>query len=84
MFEEVLLSLLRNAILLLSLGAIYNIIPLQSQKSTNLIRVLTGVMLGLIGVATMSSPWILEPGVIIDARSILLSVSGLFFSPFLQ
>ena len=81
MFEDVLLSLLRNAILLISLGALYDIIPLKPRPNSFLLNILTGFILGLIGVAIMSLPWILTPGVIIDARSILLSISGLFFAP---
>src|SRR5690606_23472717 len=35
--------------------------------------------LGLIGITLMTIPWKFAPGIIFDTRSILLSISGLFF-----
>ena len=81
MFEEVLFSLLTNSILLLSLGVMYELLPLKSRNHTLWMRLLSGFIIGLIGIAVMSTPWSLKPGVNIDARSTLLSISGLFFSP---
>lgn len=42
-------------------------------------RLLLGLTLGCIGIAVMMAPWLLLPGVVIDARSVLLAISGLFF-----
>jgi PAS domain S-box-containing protein len=82
MFEDVLLSLLRNAILLFSLGALYDILPSKPEFINKKIpRILTGFLLGLIAITVMSSPWTFALGITFDTRSILLSLSGLFFSP---
>ena len=82
MLEDLLLTLLRNAILLLSLGALYDYIALKPASNSLLLRTMSGILIGLIGMAVISSPWSPQPGVIVDARSILLSISGLFFAPF--
>ncbi len=38
-----------------------------------------GIILGLIGIAIMLTPWVFIPGVVFDTRSVLLGISGLFF-----
>ena len=78
---DTLLGLIRNAFLLLSLGVLYDIIPLKSRPDKITLQILVGFILGLIGIAIMSSPWIFVPGITFDTRSVLISVSGLFFSP---
>lgn len=42
-------------------------------------KLLTGMFLGATGMVIMLTPWILVPGLVFDTRSVLLSVSGLFF-----
>jgi signal transduction histidine kinase len=42
-------------------------------------QVLIGLLVGLAAVAVMATPLRLEPGIIFDVRSVLLSLSGLFF-----
>lgn len=42
-------------------------------------RIITGLMLGFIGVAVMANPWQAVEGVVFDTRSILLSTGALFF-----
>jgi PAS domain S-box-containing protein len=40
---------------------------------------LSGLLVGLIGIAIMMSPFQFSPGIIFDTRSVLLGVCGLFF-----
>jgi len=42
-------------------------------------KLLTGTVIGTIGIILMLTPWTLVPGIVFDTRSILLSVAGLFF-----
>jgi len=44
-------------------------------------KLLTGFFLGATGMIIMLVPWVLMPGLVFDTRSVLLSVSGLFFGP---
>ncbi len=80
MSHAALIGLINNAALLLVLGVVYDATSSGLEApNTGLKQVLVGVGVGLIGVALMLSSWLLAPGVIFDARSVLLSVSGLFF-----
>ncbi len=52
----------------------------EATKGTST-KILTGFVLSSIGVILMSTPWMMVPGIAFDMRSVLLSVSGLFFGP---
>ncbi len=72
-------GLVNNAALLLALGLIYDILE-NSPKIQNkpVQQVVTGIAIGIIGIAIMLNPWEFMPGVVFDTRSVLLSISGLF------
>src|SRR5690606_7910229 len=38
-----------------------------------------GVALGVTSIVIMLTPWVYAPGIVFDTRSVLLSISGLFF-----
>lgn len=42
-------------------------------------KVVNGLVIGCIGVVLMLTPWTFVEGIVFDTRSVLLSVSGLFF-----
>jgi PAS domain S-box-containing protein len=42
---------------------------------------LAGLLVGMITILLMMVPWRLTPGITFDTRSIILSISGLFFGP---
>lgn len=73
------IGLLNNAILLLALGFIYDLVNIQRLKGEHQRQLVSGLLIGLIGVAVMSTPWQLVPGVFFDTRWVLTSVSALFF-----
>ena len=68
-----------NASLLVSLVLVLDIFLNErfSRRLKN--QVITGLMLGLIGIAVMINPWQAAAGVALDTRSVLLSVGALFF-----
>ncbi|MCJ7552102.1 MAG: PAS domain S-box protein, partial [Anaerolineae bacterium] len=74
-----LLGLVNNAALLVALGLLYDMIALKRHAERPPVQVLTGVIVGAVGIAVMMTPWEFIPGVIFDTRSVLLSVGGLFF-----
>jgi hypothetical protein len=74
-------ELISNTALLLAMSILYDLIPLRKAGLGRnwLNEILTGVSIGFIGLIVMLTPWTFTPGVFFDTRSILLSMSGLFF-----
>ncbi|MDW7731435.1 MAG: PAS domain S-box protein [Methanolobus sp.] len=79
MSNEALIGIVNNAALLLALGLLYDSFSYKMSDNTHLNKVITGLIIGIIGIALMFNSWELAPGVIFDSRSILLSITGLFF-----
>ncbi|MBD3305914.1 PAS domain S-box protein [candidate division KSB3 bacterium] len=79
MHTPIFLGLIHNAALLIALGLVYDTVALNRRFSGLGFQLLTGLILGSMGIVVMLTPWEFMPGVIFDTRSILLSVSGLFF-----
>ncbi|MFH1879198.1 MAG: PAS domain S-box protein, partial [Bacillota bacterium] len=77
----VFLPLIENASLLLVLSVIYetvNYFPLRFRRIQPLFN---GALIALICVIIMSMPYTLQPGLVFDTRSILISVAALIFGP---
>ncbi|WP_051221374.1 PAS domain S-box protein [Neptunomonas japonica] len=72
-------GLLNNAVLLLALGVIYDSLGLHNLANKVLRNVLTGILVGIIGISVMLTPWELSPGVFFDTRWVLISLCGLYF-----
>jgi len=77
--SQALLGLFNNAALLLALALLFEVTRAEVQTETRLRQMLIGVGIGVVGIALMANAWPLGAGFIFDARSVLLSVSGLFF-----
>lgn len=76
------LRLVQNAALLLSLVLVFDVFALRwraGQDAFSRNRLIAGLIIGAIGVVVMLTPWVLLPGLVFDTRSVLLSISGLFF-----
>ncbi len=72
-------GLINNAVLLLALGVIYDALGLYTIRHRMVRDGLSGLLVGLVGIAVMLTPWELAPGIFFDTRWILLSLCGLFF-----
>ncbi len=79
MNSDTFMGLVNNAALLLALVVLYDFLPPPPNTRRWMQAIVTGVLLGFIGIAIMLTPWRFSEGVIFDTRSILLSVTGLFF-----
>jgi PAS domain S-box-containing protein len=77
----VFLPLINNITLLLSLSILYSIISKRWDYSTLWHRVIAGILFGFVAVVGMMNPLKLQPGVIFDGRSIILSIGGLLGGP---
>lgn len=74
------LNILYNIALLLGLSILYDYSWIRQKAKVTVFRHLqTGILIGGIGIILMLTPWTLFPGMFFDTRSILLSLSGLFF-----
>ncbi|MBQ0783757.1 MAG: hypothetical protein KBT66_05925, partial [Amphritea sp.] len=78
MINSVFLVLSQNVALLIAMLFIYDFISRQwDTEKPHLKDLVTGITVGLIVTVTMLTSWHYEEGIIFDARSILLGVSGL-------
>lgn len=72
-------GLLNNAVLLLALGVVYDSLGLYTLANRTLRNILTGLLVGVIGISVMLTPWEMKPGVFFDTRWVLISLCGLYF-----
>ena len=80
MEDSVFFGLVHNAVLLLALALIYDVmISRDAIRAGWPGRLGSGVLIGLLGVVLMLNPWHCLPGIFFDSRSVLLAISGLFF-----
>jgi PAS domain S-box-containing protein len=77
--DRIEIALIYNASLLLALGVVYEISYLLPVKWKKVAPVFNGIVIGLINVLVMSFPYVLEPGITFDTRSIMISVAALTF-----
>ena len=80
MNQEPLIPLINNAALLIAMVVVYEALSTRIRERKKIWwQVISGLILGGIGMAVMLNPWVLAPGVIFDTRSVILGLSGLFF-----
>jgi diguanylate cyclase (GGDEF)-like protein len=72
-------DLLNNAILLFGLGFVYAATNIDQNTNKAIKKIFLGVAIGAISVLIMLNPWTHSEGLIFDTRSVLFSVTGLFF-----
>jgi PAS domain S-box-containing protein len=82
MDTTILKGLLNNSALLLAMCLVYDTVSMSRDPLRPVAKeVASGFILGVIGIAVMMNPLQWYSGIIFDTRSVLLSVSGLFFGP---
>ncbi|MAT44260.1 MAG: hypothetical protein CL609_18165 [Anaerolineaceae bacterium] len=80
MNEASLVGLVNNTALLLAIALLFDLVAGRWKiGQTGLKQIPVGIFIGAVGIALMLTPWEFVPGIIFDTRSILLSISGLFF-----
>jgi PAS domain S-box-containing protein len=74
------LAVIQNLSLLLAMALLFDLYPFKYQRNKfHFIQIPVGILLGGIGIVLILTPWVFFPGIFIDTRNILLSISGLFF-----
>lgn len=73
-------GLVQNTALLVASGLIYDFFRRSSVIKNDYIKqVLIGLSTGAIALLLMGTPWVHSEGIVFDTRSVLISISGLFF-----
>jgi signal transduction histidine kinase len=72
--------LVQNAALLLAVAVVFDTVTLRVDfERTRLQQAVAGLLLGVIGISLMLTPWQFAPGIFFDTRTVLLNIVGLFF-----
>lgn len=72
--------LVQNAALLLAVAVVFDAVTLRvTFDRTRLQQAVSGLLLGVIGISIMLTPWQFAPGIFFDTRTVLLNIVGLFF-----
>lgn len=80
MNNTILIVLAQNAALLLSMAVVFNLLSEHWKIRSGWVwQSAIGAVIGGIGCVVMQTPWSFGSGIVFDVRSVLLSVSGLFF-----
>ncbi len=80
MEESIIVGLLQNTAILLAFSLVYDFWWNKRNEPRSILnKIYTGFVIGTIGIILMLTPWIFVPGLVFDTRSVILSVSGLFF-----
>jgi len=70
-------ALIDNAAILLALVFLYSLIRRPWQRRSPRTALIEGLIFGAVGVAAMMNPCRIAPGIILDARSVIVSMAGL-------
>lgn len=80
MNEPIIIGLLQNVAIMLAFTMLYDYFWLSDPGRNKMVnQLVTGLFVGLAGIIVLMTPWTLVPGIVFDTRSVILSVSGLFF-----
>lgn len=79
MIGTTLTGLINNVVLLIALSFIYEVNYLFPKKMGKFMPCVSGILIGLIGIAIMTLPFKMESGIFFDTRTILIGVAALMF-----
>ncbi len=82
MIDLALPVLVQNAALLLAVAVVFDLVSSRvTIDRARMEQAISGLLLGVIGVSIMQSPWHFASGIFFDTRTVLLVIAGLFFGP---
>jgi hypothetical protein len=80
MKESIIIGLLQNTAILLAFTMLYEHFWIKKDGNKTIsTKIITGFFLSGIGIVLMFTPWTWTPGIVFDTRSVMISISGLFF-----
>jgi diguanylate cyclase (GGDEF)-like protein/PAS domain S-box-containing protein len=75
---EIILSFTANILLLLGLAVVYSLFPQKTKIGNTGRGILMGLLIAVIGITIMSTPYEISPGIIFDARAVAISITAMF------
>lgn len=80
MQNPIYIGIIENVAILVAIAVLYDFIWLKFEKRRKFfLQLILGLLVAGIGIILMRSPWTLVEGIVFDTRSVLLTISGLFF-----
>lgn len=79
MNKELIMGIVDNAVLMLSLVIVYSLLPINIKKQGKNTNIISGAAIGVIVIVVMLIPFNIGDGVVLDTRSIIISLTGVFF-----
>lgn len=76
---ELITSIIYNATFLIAIAIMYSFLPMSNEKSKMYYKILIGIPLSILLFLVMNNQIILTSGIVLDTRSILISLTALFF-----
>ena len=82
MKESIIIELAQNVSILLAFSMLYDYFWSRNERLKNIyFKFSSGLILGIVGIVLILTPWHFVSGIIFDTRSVMLSIAGLFFGP---
>ncbi len=82
MNQELIVGLLQNGSILLAATLLYDIFwSNKSDVKSYGYGIVSGIIIGLVAILLMKTPWTMSPGIFFDTRSVLYLNSALFMGP---
>lgn len=80
--QTLIISLLQNTAILISAVLLYDYLWVQGEVMRKWYgKFMAGLLVALIGYLLMLTPWMIQPGLFFDTRSILLAITGFLIGP---
>lgn len=76
---NILIAISNNTFILLSIVFLYTLTNNELNRNKRIKQITSGVVIGLVALFLMSNPLPFREGIVFDTRTILLSITGLFF-----
>ena len=78
MYTEIIAAFLANILLILGIAVVYSIFPIDSKINELFKKIIMGLLVSVIGITVMSASFELAPGIVFDARAVVISITGMF------
>ncbi len=75
------MGLIINVSILFGVGSIYILIPFDQKRTSLVKKIISGLLTGFLLIIIMNASFVVSEGIVLDTRSVLLSVTAAFLGP---